>query len=190
MTTTATIVRSERPLAFVGIRALLLETAFIAATVLLPLAAHTFGWPVFAVLPMFWGVMLSGVVFGWKAGLLVGAVSPMLNFVLTGMPVAPLVPIMTVELAVYGALPALLAQKVFRGNLYLGMAVSMVVGRLAILTGFLLFLGGPAGLTNWMSAQFLPGIPVQVAQIFLVPIIGGLIIRALRRSDEADARHS
>lgn len=181
--TTATIIRSERPAAFVGVPAVLVETVFVAATVLMPIAAHTFGWPVFVVLPMFWGVMLSGVVFGWKVGLVVGAVSPVLNFVLTGMPVAPLVPIMTVELAVYGALPALLAQKVFRGNLYPGMAISMIVGRLVVLAGFIMFLGGSEGLPGWLSMQFLPGLPMQAAQVLLVPVIGGMIIRALRRDE-------
>jgi hypothetical protein len=29
--------------------------------------------------------------------------------------------------------------------------------------------------------QFLPGLPMQAAQIVLVPVIGGMIIRALRR---------
>jgi hypothetical protein len=153
----------------------------------MPIAAHSLGWPVFVVLPMFWGVMLSGVVFGWKVGLVVGAVSPVLNFVLTGMPIAPLVPIMTIELAVYGALPALLAKKVFRGNLYAGMAVSMIVGRLVVLAGVLMFLGGPQGLPRWLEMQFLPGLPMQAAQVVLVPVIGGMIIRALRR-DEGENR--
>lgn len=184
---TATIIRSEKPIAFAGVPAVLVETVFVAATVLMPIAAHTLGWPVFVVLPMFWGVMLSGVVFGWKTGLVVGALSPVLNFVLTGMPIAPLVPIMTVELAVYGALPALLAQKAFRGNLYIGMAISMVVGRLVVLAGFLMFLGGPEGLPGWLSMQFLPGLPMQAAQIALVPILGGMIIRALRRDEGENA---
>lgn len=176
-----TILRSERPLPLVGVRAALIELVLIATTVLLPIAAHMFGWPVFVALPMFWGVMLSGVVFGWKVGLVVGAISPWLNFVLTGMPVAPMVPIMTVELAAYGALPALLAAVVFKGNLYLGMACAVIVGRLVVLFGFLVFLGGAQALPGWLENQFLVGLPTQAAQVFLIPIIGGVIIRALGR---------
>lgn len=174
------ILRNERPLKLQGLSAWFLEIAFIATTILLPIAAHMLGWPVFIALPMFWGVMLSGVVFGWKAGLLVGALSPGLNFLLTGMPIAPLVPIMTVELAIYGALPSLLRDRLFRGNLYLGMAGAMVAGRLFLLGGFMAFLGGPQGVPGWFSGQFLPGIPVQLLQIVLVPVIGAAIIRARR----------
>jgi predicted Na+-dependent transporter len=67
------------------------------------------------------------------------------------------------------------------------MAISMVVGRLVVLAGFLMFLGGPERLPGWLSMQFLPGLPMQAAQVVLVPVIGGMIIRALRR-DEGENR--
>ncbi len=180
--TMATIVRSERPLSFAGARAFLLEGIFIAATVAAPLAAHALGWPVFRVLPMFWGVMLAGAVYGWKAGLIAGLTAPVLNHLLTGMPALPMVPLMAIELALYGALPAILASKALRGNLYLAMAVAGVAGRMVIVGGFLLFLGGSSALPGFLASSVIPGVPMQIVQVLTVPVIAGAIVRSAGRS--------
>lgn len=179
--TATSILQSERPLAFRGARAIFIETILIAATVVTPLAAHALGWPVFRILPMFWGVLFAGVVFGWPAGLIAGLLSPVLNHLLTGMPASQMLIPMTAELAIYGALPALLAAKLFRGNLYPAMAIGLLVGRATLTALFVLLVGGTQALPNFLSASVLPGVPMQLAQVAVVPFVGALIIRALRR---------
>ena len=172
---------ADHPVAFRGTRAVVIEIALVGATILTPIVAHLFAWPVLVVLPMFWGVMLSGVVFGWKVGLITGAISPILNHVLTGMPAPPMVPLMTVELALYGAVPSLIAAAGSRRNLALGMLVAALAGRTALLGGFLLTFGSMEGLLPFVLSSVVPGIPMTVVQMFMVPILGGLIIRAHER---------
>lgn len=175
-----------RPLRFAGVSAWAAETLFLASTILLPMVAHTFKWPVFVVLPMFWGVMIAGVVYGWKAGLLLGLLSPVLNHLLTGMPIASLVPILTMELSLYGAIPSLFRTKVYRGpgSMFVGIAAGVVVGRFVSFAGRTVLFGGGEETMAWLTGPFLMGLPMQVLQVFLVPVIGGAIIRVFRSAAE------
>lgn len=175
------ILTIERPLSLRNGLAWLVQAVFLGTTILLPIAAHAFGWSVFVALPMFWGVMLAGVVYGWQGGLAIALLSPIVNYFLTGMPVLSILPLMTVELVAYGTLPSLLRDRVFRGNLFISTAVAIVIGRVLIMAGFVLFLGGIAGLPQWATARLLPGVPTQLVQIFGVPIAGSMLIRGIRK---------
>ena len=93
--------------------ATLTATALLLAMgVALPLAFHAFplGGRIF--LPMHLPTFVAGLVLGPAAGLVVGAGSPMLSSLLTGMPVAPfyMVP-MVFELATYGLVSGLLRRR-------------------------------------------------------------------------------
>ena len=84
---------------------LVISALLLAAGLVLPFL--TGGIPNFGrmLLPMHLPVLLCGFVCGWKWGLLVGFVTPLLRSVLFGMP--PMVPTalaMAFELAAYGAL--------------------------------------------------------------------------------------
>ncbi|MBT1180800.1 ECF transporter S component [Bifidobacterium sp. CP2] len=59
-------------------------------------------------LPMHLPVLLVGLLAGPYAGLATGALAPIASFALTGMPMAPMVPFMVIELASYGLFAGLL----------------------------------------------------------------------------------
>ena len=84
----------------------------LALGVALPLVFHAvpMGGRIF--LPMHLPTFVAGLVLGPAAGLVVGAGSPMLSSLLTGMPVAPfyMVP-MVFELATYGLVSGLLRRR-------------------------------------------------------------------------------
>ncbi|RSX53472.1 hypothetical protein D2E25_0795 [Bifidobacterium goeldii] len=61
-----------------------------------------------ALLPMHLPVLLVGLLAGPFAGLATGALAPIVSFLLTGMPMAPMVPFMVIELAAYGLFAGLL----------------------------------------------------------------------------------
>ena len=61
-------------------------------------------------LPMHLPVMLAGLLWGPWVGFACGVLSPIVSFALTGMPLAAMVPFMTVELAVYGLTAGLLSR--------------------------------------------------------------------------------
>lgn len=179
--THSNVLTLEQPLHLSSGRSWLVEGAFIGTTVLLPIVAHALGLSVLVALPMFWGVMLAGVVYGWPGGLVAALLSPSVNFLLTGMPVLAILPVMTLELLAYGTIPALLRDRVGRGGLFLSTAIGVVVGRLLLFLGFVLFIGDLAAVPQWAGARVLPGIPAQLVQIAAVPILGSMIVRAIRR---------
>lgn len=87
----------------------------IIACIALPQAFHAIGavsglGTAFgaAFLPMHLPVLTVGLVSGSWAGLICGALSPVISFALSGMPVAAKVPFMAVELAFYGLVAGLL----------------------------------------------------------------------------------
>jgi niacin transporter len=166
---------------FRGTAAYAIEALFIALAVIFPMAAHALGLPVFVLLPMHWTILLAGLVYGWKAGLLAGAVSPMANFALTGMPIAAVLPLMTVEMAVYGLVAGLLAQK-SRLNAFAAIAVTLLAGRAAF--AFTALLAGriEGSLGAFLQNSFAAGLPAAAVQIALLPVIAAGISGALERS--------
>lgn len=61
-----------------------------------------------AFLPMHLPIILVGLLAGPYAGFIAGALSPLISFALSGMPVAAMLPFMVIELAAYGLTAGLL----------------------------------------------------------------------------------
>ncbi|KFI93302.1 ECF transporter S component [Bifidobacterium stellenboschense] len=87
----------------------------VAAAVALPQVFHLAGAAMGlgtmigqTLLPMHLPVLLVGLLAGPFAGLVTGALAPIVSFLITGMPMAPMVPFMVVELAAYGLIAGLL----------------------------------------------------------------------------------
>jgi len=162
---------------------------FLALGVLLPQVFHlALGRPGGATfLPMHLPVLLAGCFLGWRYGLAVGAVTPLLSFAITGMPPIPLLFLMVAELGFYG-----LASGVFnkllrsreRGSLpriILAVLLAQLCGRAAyaamlLLLGTLLGIRGVPGPEAVFTAAAVgwPGILLQLA---LVPFL----VRALHK---------
>lgn len=153
----------------------------VAASFLLPAAAHAAGLPVRALLPMHWPVLLAGLAYGWRTGVWVGAAAPALSYLLSGMPRPEILPAMTVELAVYGLLAGLLRERL-RWSRFAAVAGAIVGGRL-VFVGAALATGatGP-NLTAYLEAAVLPGLFAAVAQIALLPLVARLWIDGSNRS--------
>jgi hypothetical protein len=102
----------------------------IALGIGLPFAFHLVGLgKVF--LPMHIPVLLCGFLTDSWTALFVGALTPVLSAVLTGMPtlVPPVAQAMTVELTLYGVLSSFFYRKM-RWNVYVSLALAMLAGRL------------------------------------------------------------
>ena len=99
---------------------LVLTSLFIACGLLLPLAFHTFGMGGRTFLPMHIPVFMGGLLLGWLPGFIIGALTPLLSCLLTGMPpLIPSLPMMIVELALFGLVAGYLYYDK-RQNIYLG----------------------------------------------------------------------
>ncbi len=156
-------------------RAVLFQVGLVGATVALPAVAHAAGLPVRQLLPMHWPVLLAGLVYGWRAGFAVGALAPVVNFLLTGFPLPAVLPAMTVELALYGGVTGLLREG--QGwNRWLAVAAGLVAGRLAFAAVALLGFAHGNDLA-YLAAALTPGIPAAVAQLLLLPVVATLWVR-------------
>ena len=162
---------------------LVLTALFIALGIVLPIAFHVVpnGGVLFS--PMHIPVLICGLVTGPIEGLICGIVTPALSSVLTGMPPAPRLPGMMVELAVYGLVGGLMMRllkdnKNF-GKIYLALIVTMLCGRIAGgLVNALILNAGNYTLKMWLTGYFLNGLPGIISHLIIVP----LIVRALQKT--------
>lgn len=163
---------------------LVLTSLFIACGLLLPMAFHSFGMGGRTFLPMHIPVFMGGLLLGWLPGLIIGALTPLLSSLLTGMPpLIPSLPMMIVELALFGLVTGYLYHDK-RKNIYLTLTFAMFIGRLGAAFILLLFsdmLGIHLHPLTYVAAAFMTGIAGVVAQfVFIPPLVKRLekIIRS------------
>ncbi|HHV50622.1 MAG TPA: ECF transporter S component [Clostridiales bacterium] len=153
---------------------------FIALSIILPQAVHIIGAADLGrmLLPMHIPVLLGGFILGPVFGLAVGAVSPVLSFLITQTPPVGRLVFMVFELAGYGFMSGLLYRtcKLYRrgfGEL-VSLLGAMVFGRL--LYALALFVAadligvsqiGPAAVLEALAA----GVIGVIVQIILIPAL-------------------
>ncbi len=155
---------------FISIRGLIYTFLLITSAVLLPAAAHLTGAPVRILLPMHWPVILAGLVLGYRGGAVVGILSPVVSYLISGMPYAPMLLPMTIELCAYGLLTGLLFEKV-RLNAFLAVTIALVAGRIAFIGLVGLFGSFGDGFIIYAKAALLPGLAAASLQVILLPVI-------------------
>lgn len=148
---------------------------FVALGLLLPIGLHAAGMGK-TFLPMHIPVLLAGIYLDWQWGIAVGAVTPLLSGLLTGMPsfAPPVAFMMMVELPVYACMAAVLYRRVRAGALG-AVAGAALAGRVAYgAIGYLLFplLGLPrVGIFYPVTAGLVSGLPGVFVQIVVIPVI-------------------
>ena len=126
--------------------------------------------------PMHIPVILCGFICGWKYGLVVGVVAPLLRSLTLGMP--PLFPTalcMSFELATYGLVSGLLYKLLPKkiGYIYVTLIVAMICGRIMWGTAMFCFLGfdyNKFGLTAFWTGGFANALAGIILQIILIPV--------------------
>ncbi|MBR5588540.1 MAG: ECF transporter S component [Phascolarctobacterium sp.] len=153
---------------------LILTSLFIACGLLLPLAFHSFGMGGRTFLPMHLPVFMGGLLLGWLPGLIIGALTPVLSCLLTGMPpLIPSLPMMFVELALFGLVSGYLYHDK-RKNIYFALITAMIVGRLGAAFVLMLFsdiLGIKLHPLTYVAATFMTGLAGVIFQIVFIPIL-------------------
>lgn len=143
-------------------------------------------------LPMHIPVFLCGLICGWKWGLAVGFITPVMRSVLFGMPIMyPVAIAMAFELATYAAVAgALYAHSKWQciRALYRCMIIAMIAGRVVWGVAEVILLGvGQDGFTwqMFIGGAFLNCIPGIILQLIAVPAI----MAALNRTGLVPYRH-
>jgi hypothetical protein len=155
-------------LSFWSVKSLIFQFVMITAAALLPALVHTLGAPVRILLPMHWPVLLAGLVYGWRAGAIVGLAAPIVAFSFSGYPLPPMIAPMTLELATYGLLAGFLCEQLKIGR-FISMAIALIAGRLVFIAT-VLALGSVVLNSQYLQAAMLPGLIAAALQIAILPI--------------------
>lgn len=138
-----------------------------------------------ALSPMHIPVLLCGFLCGPIYAVVVGAVAPLLRFVLFGMP--PLFPTgaaMCFELAAYGLVSGLLYRRLPHKtrSIYIALIVAMVAGRVVWGIAQTVLLGLSGSAFTWqmfIAGSVLNAVPGIIVHIVLIPVIVMALERAL-----------
>lgn len=158
----------------------LTSVGVIALAVILPQIVHlALGQPGgVQFLPMYLPVLIGGCLLGWKWAIVVGALSPVVSFLITfaigeAMPALPRLPFMVAELAVFAAVSGLFSKKIYENGLWAFPAVilAQLAGR-AVFLGLVAIFRGVAPFTVQMIwSQILAGWMGLAIQAVLVPLL-------------------
>jgi len=158
----------------ISVRQIVISGLFITMGLILPVIFHFFGLGS-TFLPMHIPVLISGFILQAHYSVLVGAMTPLLSSVITGMPpIFPVMPYMVFELAVYAVSVSFLSQKLLF-NSYLTLICSMISGRIAagiavwVMTG--LFEAKLPDPFVFFVSTVSSGIPGIVIQLLIIPPI-------------------
>jgi hypothetical protein len=154
----------------------------LALGIIIPFAtSHAFLIPGTLLLPMHYPEFISGILLGPGIGAAVGIMLPLINSLITGMPVMfPMVPIMTAELFTYGLVSGFLYNKTPLGKkrfgIFLVLIISMISGRISYGLVFHLFLFVFKELKALsVIAATVTALPGIALQIILIPTILKLV---------------
>lgn len=123
-------------------------------------------------LPMHLPVLLAGLLAGPIVGMVAGALSPLVSFALSGMPMLSLLPFMVLELAAYGLAAGLLART--RMPVLFKVLIAQIAGRAVHALAILIVVHGLGVQTApvvsvWTSV--LVGLPGLLLQWSLIPFM-------------------
>jgi len=115
-----------------NVRSYVLTAAFVSLAVLVPWVFHQFHLAGPTFLPMHIFVLMAGLLFGWRAGLAVGLLTPLSSYAVSQMPVLTILPQILIELSAYGLIAGILREK-YNLRAIWSLLGAMVGGRLALL---------------------------------------------------------
>ena len=163
----------------------LVSLFLIALAVALPQLVHlALGQPGgVQFLPMYLPVLVGGCLLGARWAVTVGALSPVVSYLLTSiagapMPALPRLPFMIAELTVFALVAGLFSRKIAENGLWAFPAViaAQIAGRAVFLGAVALFQGVSPFTVPMIWSQIVAGLPGLAIQAVLVP----LMIIALR----------
>ena len=168
------------------IRKIVLSGLLIALGIMLPFLTGQIPQIGSMLLPMHIPVLLCGFFCGWKYGLAVGFVTPLLRSMMFGMPPILTALAMAFELATYGVVTGIM-NKMLAGKklrVYISLVVAMITGRIVwgLVKMVLLGVGGKVfPFQAFLAGGFLDAFPGIVLQFVLIPMIMSVIERVKRK---------
>lgn len=129
-------------------------------------------------LPMHIPAILAGYLLGRQSGMIVGLFSPVLSCLMFQMPAPPFLPIMAVELLVYGLAAGTVGTKI-KSN-YLSLIVVLIAGRIASAVMYMV-MANVFGMHQFNMHMFAVGLATGVPGVILQIVIIPPMIKLLRK---------
>jgi hypothetical protein len=164
MTNTKIISRSE-------IKTASFVLLFTALAVTLPMFLHQLAGPVAGrlFLPMHLFIFVAALLLGWRSGLIVGILTPLVSFSLTGMPIIAVLPLIIVETSLYGFLTGYF-YKTKGWNILYSLLGAMVLARIILFLAIAILpikISAASYIFSALNAGFI-GIAIQ---LILAPLV-------------------
>jgi niacin transporter len=167
-------------LKYSDVRSYLITFIFILLSVAVPWIFHQFQLAGATFLPMHVFILTAGLLFGWRAGLIVGLCTPLASYVVSGMPALALLPQIIIELSIYGFATGMLKEK-FNLRAVWALLGAMLAGRIALLLALAILyliagisyspLGPEASPIAAFWSVIKQGWPGSIIQLILIPVI-------------------
>lgn len=160
-----------------NMKSMVLAALFIALGLIMPFLTMQVREIGSMLLPMHIPVLICGFVCGWKYGLFVGFITPLLRSFIFTMPLMfPNAVSMAFELATYGAIVGLLYYIFHNSKLkiYLSLLIAMFSGRLVWGVVMIILSGINKTTFSWqmfIGGALLNAIPGIILQLVLIPIL-------------------
>lgn len=153
-----------------------LSAVFLALGLILPFFTGQIQEIGNKLLPMHIPVMLCGIVCGWKYGLLIGFITPLLRSFLFSMPIPTKAIGMAFELATYGLIIGILYSRLVhkKFRIYISLLTAMIAGRIVWGISSVLIYGISKSSFTWqmfIGGALLNAIPGIVLQLVLIPTL-------------------
>jgi hypothetical protein len=144
---------------------------FTVLAVAIPVVAHYFAGSAAGrlFLPIHLFVFVAALLLGWRSGLAVGILTPLISFSFTGMPMAAVLPLVILELALYGILAGYF-HKTRGWNVLYSLLGAMFLGRLA-LWAFIAILPIKMSASAYVLSALQAGLIGIAIQLLLIPLI-------------------
>lgn len=149
----------------------------LAIGLVLPYFFMSFGREVGTIFsPMDLTVLLAGLILGWRYGLVLGVITPIISSFLTGMPPLPIAVTMMFQLGVMGLITGLLREKV---NRLLNLIIAEIIGNFLYAILFVIFMGLPTHkFYHLLFVVFVIGLPGIILQWVIVPYLSRVLKKA------------
>ncbi|MBR4878685.1 MAG: ECF transporter S component [Clostridia bacterium] len=159
------------------LKKMVLSALFLALGLVLPFLTGQIPEIGSMLCPMHIPALLCGFFCGWKWGLLVGFVTPLLRSMLFGMP--PMYPVavcMSLELATYAVVSAIMYAKLpeKKSSVYVALITAMIAGRIVWGAARFVCAGlnvSAFGLSAFWAGAVTTAIPGIILQIIVIPVL-------------------
>lgn len=164
---------NNNSLLFSNLKLYLITSILLICSITFPALLHSFGINGQIFLPIYFFSLLGGITYGWRCGLIMGLLSPIISFLFSNMPVLNILPFVIIKSLLIGYVSGLLFEKYKIKNIFLIVLESIFLTQFI---GFILIFSLTSNI-NLALMDIKIGYTGILLQIIFIPLLSRLILR-------------